>query len=98
MKIKQANYADHFFKDNYDIQILTGETVIINCDRFMFSYTPADNVVKDEFKGQYKYFGGLQCEFEEASTSYKLLEERLCGIAQLALSVHCLFDSTPNDH
>lgn len=61
-------------------------TVFINNKHFQFSFTKADDVVKDEFKGQYRYFGGLQCNYDENSQEYKNLENYLCGISEFLLS------------
>lgn len=57
-------------------------TVFINNKSFEFCYTPANDVVKDEFKDEYRYFGGLQCEFEPDSKDYITLENKLCDIAE----------------
>jgi hypothetical protein len=63
-----------------------GENTIFIQNRFFnFSYTIADTVVKEEFKGQYRYFGGLQCGFDEDSEEYKRLERWLCEIAENTL-------------
>jgi hypothetical protein len=70
---------------NYRIDKLGMNTVFISGREFQFSYTIANTVVKDEFKGQYKYFGGLQCSFVEESENYKNLEKWLCEIAEFVL-------------
>ena len=66
----------------YTINKLDNDTVFIQNRYFSFSYTVADSIVKDEFKGQYKYFGGLQCDFEVDSEDYKNLEKWLIEIAE----------------
>lgn len=70
---------------SYEINKLDENTVFIYNKHFNFSYTKADSVVKYEFKGQYKYFGGLQCRFEKDSQQYKRLESNLCEIAESVL-------------
>ena len=63
-----------------------GCTIFIQNDHFNFSYTKADDVVKDEYKGKYRYFGGLQSNYNEGSDEYKTLENWLCEIAEMHLS------------
>jgi hypothetical protein len=57
----------------YKLDKMDDSTVFIQNRHFNFSYTKADDVVKEEYKGQYKYFGGLQCEFHEDTAEYKNL-------------------------
>ncbi len=71
---------------NYRVDKLGSDTVFIKNSHFNFSYTKADSVVKDEYKGQYKYFGGLQSNYNEGSEEYKNLEKWLCEIAEQVLS------------
>ena len=66
----------------YELNKLDDNTIFIQNKEFNFSYTKADSIVKDEFKGVYKYFGGLQCNFHEESNEYKILEKWLCEIAE----------------
>jgi hypothetical protein len=70
----------------YELNKLDDNTVFIQSRDFNFSYTKADSVVKDELKGQYRYFGGLQCGYEEGSNEYKILEKWLCEIAENSLN------------
>ena len=70
----------------YELNKLDDNTVFIQSKEFNFSYTKADSIVKDEFKGQYKYFGGLQCGFNEESNEYKILEKWLCELAESNLN------------
>jgi len=70
----------------YRVDKLDDKTVFISSKRFYFSYTIANSVVKEEYKNQYRYFGGLQCEFEEGTEEYKLLESWLCEIAEQILN------------
>lgn len=73
------------------IDKLDSVTVMITNKNISFSYTIADAVVKDEYKGKYKYFGGLQCNYEHGSEMYNLLEKRLCLIAEKVLEVSATY-------
>lgn len=68
------------------IEKLDNVTVIIHSKSISFSFTEANAVCKDEFKDEYKYFGGLQCNYEVGSEMYILLEKRLCYIAENVLN------------
>ena len=68
------------------IDKLDDTTVFIQNKYFNFSYTKIDSVIKNKYKGQYRYFGGLQCEFEENSEDFKNLENWLIEIAEKVLS------------
>lgn len=71
---------------SYELNKLDENTVFIHNKHFNFSYTKADSIaIKDEFKGQFRYFGGLQCGFEKDSQQYKRLESNLCEIAESVL-------------
>jgi hypothetical protein len=70
---------------NYKLSKLGENTVFIQNNHFNFSYTKADNIVKDEYKGQYRYFGGLQCNYHEDSIEYKNLEKWLCELLEVVL-------------
>lgn len=69
----------------YRLDKLDDTTVFIQSKDFNFSYTKVDDVVKEEFKGQYRYFGGLQCQFHKDTIEYKNLEKWLCELAENAL-------------
>lgn len=68
------------------IDRLGNDTIFIQNKFFNFSYTVANSVVKEEFKDQYRYFGGLQSEYDSDSIEYKQLENWLCEIAEKVLS------------
>lgn len=70
---------------SYRIDVLDKHTCFISNRFFNFSYTKADSVVKDEFKGKYRYFGGLQCEYEDITPEYKELEQFLVEKAESIL-------------
>lgn len=72
----------------YRIDKLDDNTVFITSRVFNFSYTVANSIVRDEYKNQYRYFGGLQCDFEEGTQDYKLLEGWLCEIAETTLGIN----------
>ena len=72
---------------SYRVDKMGKETVFISNRFFNFSYTIADKVVKDEFKGQYRYFGGLQSEYLEGSKEYNELEKWLIEIAEKNLNI-----------
>jgi len=71
---------------NYRVDKLDDNTVFIRNRHFNFSYTVADSIVKDEFKGKHEYFGGLQCNFEKGSENYKNLEKWLIEICRKLLT------------
>lgn len=78
---------EELFK-RYALTKLDNETVHISSrDNFDFCYTIADAVVRKEYIGQYRYFGGLQSNFEEGSEDYINLEEKLCLMAEKALGI-----------
>ena len=72
---------------SYKLDKMDSSTVFIQNNHFNFSYTIADSVVKDEHKGQYRYFGGLQSNFKKDSEKYKNLEKWLCELAEQALNI-----------
>ena len=70
------------------IDKLDSDTVFMQNKFFSFAYTRANSVVKDEYKDKYRYFGGLQCEYQQESPEYKLLEDWLCEIAEKTLNIN----------
>ena len=85
MNIINNNAEIDIILKRYNIYKLDNVTVHIYNKEFNFSYTIADSVVKDEFKGKYNYFGGLQCNYETDSELYKLFEKILVIIAEKIL-------------
>lgn len=72
---------------NIGITILGGNTVRIEAaDEFDFTFTPANDVLKKEFKDKYHYVGGLQCNYEEGSKQYNKLHKWLVGISESVLN------------
>lgn len=63
-----------------------GNTIFIQNKFISFSYTPGDDyMIKDEYKGKFRYFGGLQCGFPEGSPEYYNIETWLCELAEMIL-------------
>lgn len=73
---------------SYRIDVLGSNTIFIQNRYFNFSYMKANEIVKDELKDKYRYFGGLQCEYNQDSENYKNLEKWLCEIAEKNLNTH----------
>jgi hypothetical protein len=71
--------------DKYQVYKLDKTSVHIEGREFNFMYTIADSVVKDEYKGQYEYVGGLQCNHPQESEEYLLLESKCKEIARIIL-------------
>ena len=64
----------------FHVQV-SGNTIFMSSEDFEFMYTVADDVVKDEFKGQYLYLGGIQHNFENESPEAIELERKLSDVA-----------------
>ena len=73
--------------NSYVVNKFDDITVFIQNKDFSFSYTIADHYVKDEYKGQYEYLGGLQSNFKKDSTAYQELEKELIKIARFILKI-----------
>lgn len=71
--------------ESYQINKLDNDTVFVNSKEFSFAYTKADPVVKDEYKGKYRYFGGLQSGYDKSSDEYRNLEAWLCDLCEIIL-------------
>jgi hypothetical protein len=69
------------------IDKLGSDTIFIQSESFNFSFTLADSVCREDLKGKYRYFGGLQCDYDSDSPEYKQLEKWLCEIAENVLNV-----------
>jgi len=72
---------------NLSIHKLDKITVCISNENCLFYYTVADKVCKDEFKGKYRYFGGLQCNYEEGSPEYNEMERFLCMVSEKEIGI-----------
>jgi len=87
-KISLENNAEiNTLLKRISIEKLDDVTVIIHSKNISFSFTLANAVCKDEFKDKYRYFGGLQCNYEVGSEMYILLEKRLCLVAENVLTM-----------
>jgi hypothetical protein len=51
----------------------------------MFAYQNPDSCVKEEEKGKYSNFGGLQCNYAQGSPEYEYLYRVLLDCAQNVL-------------
>ena len=71
--------------NNLTINFLGKDTILLSNASVYFCYTIADSVVKDEYKGKYRYFGGMQCDLEEGTDGYRILEDQLCRICESLL-------------
>ena len=59
--------------NNCEIKIFDKNSLCIQNREFMFAYNKPDSFVKEEYKGLYKNFGGLQSGYLEDSTEYEEL-------------------------
>ena len=73
------------FKKGLQINILDNHTVFLKHRLFFFSYTVANSICKDEYKDQYRYFGGLQAEMM-SEIEEKNLENWCCEICENVLN------------
>jgi len=73
--------------NRYTLHKLGDDTVFIQNSHFNFSYTVSDHIVKPEFIGKHRYFGGLQCNYSQGSKEYIRLEEWLVEIAEKSLLI-----------
>lgn len=69
------------------IDKLGNDTIFIQNKFFNFSFTLANSVCREDLKGQYRYFGGLQCDYEQGSEDYNRLEGWLCVLAESVLNL-----------
>ena len=73
---------------NYQVNVLDNNSVFIQNRHFNFCYMYADKYLKEEYKGKYRYLGGLQCDFQQGTAEYKELENWLVEIAENVLESH----------
>ena len=62
------------------------DTVFISSANYNFTYTKADDIVKPELKGRYRYFGGLQSHYKQGSKEYNELEKQLANLAEAIIN------------
>jgi hypothetical protein len=72
---------------SYTLTKLDPKTVSIKSRDFDFFYIDARDIVRDEYKDSYKYFGGLQCNYNTESPEYKELERWLVELAEQVLGI-----------
>ena len=53
----------------------------------MFAYNEPDSIVKSEFKGMYRNFGGLQSDYKEDSPEYEELYNILLDYSEKLLKL-----------
>ena len=59
--------------NNCEIKIFDKNSLYIQNQEYMFAYNQPDSIVKNEFKGMYRNFGGLQSGYMEDSPEYEEL-------------------------
>lgn len=59
--------------NNCEIKIFDKNSLCIQNREFMFAYNQPDSIVKEEYKGMYRNFGGLQSGYLEDSPEYEEL-------------------------
>lgn len=69
----------------FEVTVHDRNSVTLSSPDFIFIYQNADSMVKDEFKGQYKYYGGFQSNLDPKSEEYKKLEQVMANIAEVIL-------------
>ena len=80
-----------------EITTLYKNTVSITSENFDFMFTIADTIVRDEFKGKYRNFGGLQSNFEDKELNKKL-DVLLMDLSEKVIEINNLLHekNTPN--
>ncbi len=63
--------------NNCEIKIFDKNSLCIQNREFMFAYNQPDSIVKEEYKGLYRNFGGLQSGYLEDSPEYEELYNTL---------------------
>jgi len=70
-----------------DIHKLDDSCVSIMGDNVSFFYQVADKVCKKQFIGEYRYFGGLQCNYLDGSHEYAKVEKIMIAMAEKELNI-----------
>lgn len=68
-----------------EINVRTG-TVFIQNKHINFMYNGLD-IIKPEFRAEYRYFGGLQCGYEQGTSEFARIEKWCCELAESILKV-----------
>ena len=69
---------------NIHVYLFDENSLTIQGKDFLFSYQSPE-IVKEEFRKDCRYFGGLQCQFEEGTEDYIKLENELIELAEKIL-------------
>ena len=69
---------------NIHIYVFDENSLTIQGRDFLFSYY-VPKVVKEEFRKDTRYYGGLQCQFQEGTEDYVMLENELIELAEKIL-------------
>jgi hypothetical protein len=70
---------------NCEIKIFDKNSLCIQNKEFMFAYNQPDSFVKNEFKGMYRNFGGLQSGYLQGSPEYEELYDILLDCSEKIL-------------
>lgn len=73
--------------NNCEIKIFDKNSLCIQNQEYMFAYNQPDSIVKNEFKGMYRNFGGLQSDYMEDSTEYEELYNILLDYSEKLLKL-----------
>ena len=73
--------------NNCEIKIFDKTSLCIQNKEFMFAYNEPDSIVKSEFKGMYRNFGGLQSDYKEDSPEYEELYNMLLDYSEKLLKL-----------
>ncbi len=73
--------------NNCEIKIFNKNSLCIQNKEFMFAYNQPDSIVKNELKGMYRNFGGLQSGYLEDSLEYKELYNTLLEYSENILKL-----------
>ena len=73
--------------NNCEIKIFDKTSLCIQNKEFMFVYNEPDSIVKNEFKGMYRNFGGLQSDYKEDSPEYEELYNILLDYSEKLLKL-----------
>jgi len=69
--------------EKIEINVRTG-TVFMQNKHISFMYNALD-IIKPEYKGEFRYFGGLQCNYDQKSSEYAHIEKWCCELAESIL-------------
>ena len=73
--------------NNCEIKIFDKTSLCIQNQEFMFAYNQPASIVKNEFKGMYRNFGGLPSGYLEDSPEYEELYNILLDYSEKLLKL-----------